>query len=344
MASRRNPYAVENPYGKASTGTQGVNDAIYKQGGGKNFFTDEASQVVEGFGGGAGIVEGVFTGDGRKIKEGIGHVANSVGSALSAAPIRNALKGPDPSYYGGSKGAGAAMQARNDAGIMAGMDTAGAGVGVAGTAANMAGGTYNQAGTLGQMGVALGGQGIYGQNQALDASIGAAGTQVGSLAEQMARQQTEQQARQMVGQAAAARGGNQAAAIRGAQQVAAQQAAQTNGQLALLRLQEEQDRRAAMVQAQQFAAGQYGGQAQLGFGTAGDALGVQNAATGQVNQAGSTIGQIGTTTTGQFLDAETEQAKAQLAADQANQEAKSKHKAGLLKGLSSGIASIWGGG
>lgn len=344
MASKKNPYKDETPYGKASKGTDGVNDAIYKEGGGRNFFTDEAAQVVEGFGGGAGIVEGVFTGDGRKIKEGIGRVANSVGSALSAAPLRNALKGPDSTYYGGSKEAGAAYQARDDAGIMAGMDTTGTAVDVAGSAVNMAGGTYDRANVLASTGYDLGGQGIGSQNAALDASIGAAGMQVGSLAEQMARQQTDQQARQLMGMASQARGGNQAAAMRTAQQVSAQQAAGTNQQLALLRLQEEQDRRAGMIQAQQFAAGQYGGQAELGYGTAGSALDVQNASTGQVNQAGSTIGEIGTTTTGQFLDAETARLQAQLEADQKTQEAKSAHKAGLLKGLSSGISSMYGGG
>lgn len=344
MASKKNPYAKSDPYGKASKGTQGVNDAIYKQGGGKNFFTDEASQVVEGFGGGAGIVEGVFTGNGRKIKEGIGRVANSVGSALSANGIRNALKGPDASYAGGGKDALAANRAQYDAGILAGGDQIGRGEAAAlygaGTAADAAGMGAGLYGT----GMQLGDSGIGGQNAALDASIAASQRNVASLAEAQQRAANDELGRRMLGQAAAARGGNQAAAIRGAQQVGSQNALQTNQQLGLLRLQEDQAQRAAQIQAQQFAAGQYGQQAQLGYGTA-------NQGAGQVNTAASTIGGIGgdimnagNATQGQFLQAEIEQNKAQLAADQATQEAKSKHKAGLLKGLTSGIASIYGGG
>ena len=337
-------------------GTDKANEGIGKVAG-KGFFADEGKQITNLTGGSTETAEGIFTGDFGKVKHDAGNMAKSFGSALSAAPLRNALRGPESVYAGGSKEALEANRAQYDAGILAGQGQVGRGEGlafagadVAGQAAGMAQGTYGAAGGLYGTGTQLGASGIGSQNAALGASIASAGTQTGSLAEALARQTTQEQGQQMMGQAASARGGNQAAAIRGAQVQASQNALATNQQIGLMRLQEERARQDAITQAQQFAAGQYGNQAQLGYGTAEAGLGAQNAATGQVNAAGSTIGGIGgsvmgagTTTQGQFLNAEVQQNTAQANADMEIQKAKSAHKAGLLKGLSSSVGSMFGG-
>lgn len=276
-----------------------------------------------------------------------GNYGNAVYNAVVGKPgiqaARNLLQGPKGTVVGGSLGALDANRQQYDQGILAGQDQLARGEGVsmygadtAATAAGMGGGLYDA-------GMGMGASGIGGQNRALAASIAAAGQDVGSVARAQQQMATDAQARQMQSMAASARGGNAASALRNAAAQGSANQLQVNQQLAVMRMQEAESRRAAQQQAQQFAAQQYGERAATGYNAA-------NAGAGQVNTAGSTIGGIGsnimgsgTQNTKTFVDAETEQNVEQAKIDAETQKAKAAHRKGILDMIGKG-ASMMGGG
>lgn len=271
---------------------------------------------------------------------------------------RNLLQGPKGSYMGGSKEALEANRQQYDQGILSGQDqnARGEGIAMAGAdtlqqGAGMAGGAYDAGMGLSAMGTGIGLGSLGQQSGYLGSSLDAARTDVGSQALAQQQMANDANAKRMMAQAASARGGNAAAAMRNAQAQASANQLDTNQQLALLRMKEAESKRDAQIQANQYAAGQMGQNAQMGFSTASAGLGAANSATGNVLQAGSGIGSIGgqimgsgTQNTSTFVNAELEQNKAQLEADQKLQEAKAKHRAGIIGAISKGIGSMAGGG
>lgn len=283
---------------------------------------------------------------------------NAAYGAPGWAAARELLKGPRGVYMGGSQDALAANRNQYDAGILGGQGQNARGEGIAmagadtlGTAAEMGMGTYGAGMGLAGLGMGIGSRALDAQGRSLTGALDTARTDIGSQAALQQQMANAAQTNTMMKTAAAARGGNAAAALRSATAQGASNQIATNNNLALLRMQEAKDRRDAQIQAQQFAAGVQGDNAQLGFGTAAQGLGVANNATGQVNNAGSGIGAIGgsimgsgNTATSTFVNAEVEQNKSQLAADQATEEAKRKHKAGILGGISKAVGGMFGGG
>ena len=311
-------------------------------------FTDTMGGMAQG-------IQGVFSGDKKQAKEGVKRLGEGMLSAATGGALRAMNNPPPKSYMGGSAEALNAKRAQYEQGMLLGLGQnargelmAGQGAGIAGVGAAMGGGTYDAAGNLYGTGMGIGASGIGAQDAAIGQAINTAGMQVGSLAAAQQQMANDANSRQMMAQASAARGGNQAAAMRNAQAQGSQNALVTNQQLGLMRLKEEQDRKDSMVQAQQFAASQYGDRASMGYGTATQGLGAQNTATGQVLTAGSTIGQIGSNVMGSgndqskaFLNAEVEQNKAQLESDKANASAKQAAKGGVGGIVGKVIGSIF---
>lgn len=285
-------------------------------------------------------------------------VVNTAYGAPGWAAAKDMLKPQAHTYVGGSPEALAANRAQYDAGIQTGQGYTANGMNMAGVGANVALGAVplaqqQNAAAMGMWGagMGLGQQGTAAQNAAIGASIASARQNVGSQAQLQQQMANDAQARQMMAMASAARGGNQAAAMRNANAQASQNALITNQQLGLMRLQEAQNRRDAITQAQQYAAAQYGGQAGLGYGTAAQGLGAANQASGQIGQIGGTVGGIGTAIAGagnqmqgQYLNAELDNNRTQAEMDARWQEADAKRRAGLVKGISQGIGSMFGGG
>jgi len=287
-------------------------------------------QITQSVEGGSQLTQGIATGNKRLLKEGAKNVGESALSTLTDVGGLNSLNEPpaavtvDRSQYGGSQDAADAIRSRNAAGMSAGNTITNAGVGVLGQAANQAGRNNDLGTNIAGTGTRLGAAGVGNQNSALGASLRAANQDVGSVAAAQQQIATDKQAQQMMAQAASARGGSQAAAIQGAQAQAAANGLATSQQLGLLRLQEAENRRAGVVQAQQNAANQYGNQAALGYNTALGGVGAANTSTGQLGQIGGTVAGVGTTTTGQYLNADTNQNASQLAADSAAAQAQAK--------------------
>ena len=302
--------------------------------------------AYNGIYGGGQVVGGVLTGK---------RLGQSVISSITAGPLR-ALNNPPPrQYMGGSKEALEAKRAQYEQGMIAGVDqnsrgeaTAMQGANVAGQGAVMGAGTYDTAMNLASTGQNVAQGGMASQDAMLGSSVANASQQLGSLAAAQQQMANDTQARQMQAQAAAARGGNSAAAMRNADMQSSQNALVNNQQLGAMRLQEEQARNARITQAEQVAAGQYGDRAAMGYGTAAQGLGAANTATGQVVNAGSTIGNIGgntmqsgNTMSGNFINAEVAQNKAQLDADEKNASAKQGAKGGVLGMVGKAIGSIF---
>ena len=291
----------------------------------------------------AQIASGVYKGDWGQAKRGLKNVGKSVLSAVTGGAWQPLNRGPKPQHFGGSPEAAAGLASRNAEGVARGLGATGAGIGVIGQAIGMAendrwGGVH-----LSNAGIRAAGSGLRGQDQALAASRDAARREVASIAERQMQQGNQQQNAAMLAQAASARGGNQAAAMRMAQAQAAQNNITTNQNTGMMRLAEEQQQRAGEVQANQFAAGQLGDRAKLGYGTAAAGLSAAGAATGRVGSFGTAVGQLGNQSTGQFLDAETDQNKAQLEADVSKAKDDKKAQGGALGVVGKVIGSIFGG-
>lgn len=274
------------------------------------------------------------------------------------AAAKDMMKPQSHVYMGGSPDALAANRQQYDQGIQAGQGYTAQGVGMANQGANIIGSAVPLAQQQRDAGMAMYGiglgtgvGGIGRQDSMLNSSIANASRNVGSAAQLQQQMATDAQGRQMAMMAASARGGNQAAAMRNAAAQGSQNALASNQQLALMRLQEAQNQRDAITQAQQYAAGQYGGQAQLGYGVAAQGLGAATQNSGQIGQLGQGIGGIGSNIAGvgnqmqgTYTNAEIANNEAQLKADQAWQEADAKRRAGLVKGISSAVGSMFGGG
>jgi hypothetical protein len=291
-----------------------------------------------------------------------GNYGNAAYNALVGKPgiqaARTLLSGPKGTAMGGSLAALDANRQQYDQGILAGQDQNARGEGIAMAGADLASlagdmgmGAYGAGMGIAGLGAGAIGSGFQGQNSMLGQSLQTAGMDVGSVARQQQQIANDQIAGRMMAQAAAARGGNQAAAMRNAGMQASANQLQTNQQLALMRQQEMVDRRNAQLQAQQFAASQYGDRAALGFSGAAQGLGAATNAGGLVNQAGSTIGGIGgnimgsgTQNTGNFLDAEVTQNAKQAEIDQKHQEAKAAHRKGIMDMIGKGASMMGGGG
>jgi hypothetical protein len=291
-----------------------------------------------------------------------GNYGNGAYNALVGKPglqaFRTLMAGPKGTAMGGSLAALDANRQQYDQGILAGQDQNARGEGIAMAGADLAGlagdmgmGAYGAGMGIAGLGAGAIGSGFGGQNAALGVLRNTAGMDVGSAAQLQQQMANDQLSSQMMGNAAAARGGNAAAALRNASMQASANQLQTNQQLALMRQQEAIAQRDAKMQAAQFEASQYGDRAALGFSGAAQGLGAANAAGGLVNQAGSTIGGIGggimgsgTQNTGNFLDAEVAQNKAQAEIDQKHQEAKAAHRKGIMDMIGKGASMMGGGG
>lgn len=278
---------------------------------------------------------------------------------------------PKDQWLGGSSAAAADMMNRYKGGQAAGQGQIDQGIATVGTGL----GTLEQAQGLAGQDVDLARQ-YAGQGQGL--GLAAIGVQDAAFANQArmgrealatAREQgpsaaqaqmlagLDQSQRAMMAQAAAARGGNQAAAIAAAQGTGAAMASDVARQAAILRAQEEAQRRANIMAAQSQLAGFSGQQAQMlgqragmGFGMQGQGLGLSQGATGQLAGIGSAqagAGQaqanMGVAQQGNYLTAEQQAAQAQLQASQATQEARARYRGGVLSGISSGLGSMFGG-
>jgi hypothetical protein len=244
---------------------------------------------------------------------------------------------------------------RGEEGIDQGLKTLGsaqgtaAGLGVAASNYGVQGQGIGQAGMLAQD-AAMG-----RQNDVTLAMLGTAAQQGPSAAQAQMQMGLDQSRRAMMAQAASARGGNQAAAMRNAQAQGSQMALDVNQQAGVLRAQEANAQRQALLGAQAQAAGIYGGQQQMmgqragmGYGMQGQGLGLQQGANAQLADIGNTqagIGQaranMGVQQQANYLGAETEANKAQLEASQSGEEAKNKSKGGILGGIGSALGGIF---
>lgn len=175
-----------------------------------------------------------------------------------------------------------------------------------------------------------------------------------SVAEALARQNQSANARTMMAQAAAARGGNQAAALRSAQATGAQNSLQTGEQLAALRAQEEQQRLARVIQAQQATAAlnmqsraqndQLGLSLQnAGLGQALARAGLQNQATGNQISAASGMGQLGLGLQNLYTGTNLQRDLAQLQQEQEDQNQRAAFIGGLIQTGGKAVGSMMGG-
>lgn len=305
------------------------------------FLGTVGKEITNSVGGTAKVVGGVLDGNKREIKEGAKMFGESVLSATTGGALRSLNKPPPKSHYGGSAEEAAALKARNAAGIDAGLGVTDSGLQVIGTAVGQAGQNRNVGLGMVREGGQVANTGMLSQDARINASLAAANQPVNSVAEAQMRMAADRNNAQMMAQASAARGGNQAAALRSAQAIGSQNSLETNQQAGLLRLQEEQARRAGIVQANQSAAGMYGDRAQLGYSVAGQGLGAATTATGQTGQLGQAVTQVGTTTTGQFLGADTAQNQAQIQADAKWADEAQKSKGGVAGVVGKVIGSIF---
>lgn len=303
-------------------------------------FAKEGVKVV----GGAGqLAKGVFTGNTGAMKEGAKNLGSGLLSTFTGGAWSGLNKPPAKQYYGGSAENAAQIGARNARGVAAGGQILNQGLGVVGTAVDQAAANRQHAMNLSSDGLDAANVGMGGQTAALAAAQRAAQRDVGSIAAAQQAQANQQQNMAMQAQAAQARGGNQAAAMMGAQAQASANNLQNAQNLGMMRLAEAQQQRAGEVQARQFAAGQMGDRAQLGFSTALGGLGAANTSAGQLGNFGGVVGQLGSQTTGQFLDAEQAQFGKQLEVDTGHANAAKKAQGGALGVVGKVVGSVLGG-
>jgi hypothetical protein len=278
---------------------------------------------------------------------------------------------PKDQWLGGSRGALDDLRRRYQGGQVSGQGQIDAGMGGvdaglatltgAGAGAQQnaaAAGAYGAQGqgiglaALGVQDAAIANQNRYGRDM-----LATAQQQGPSAAEAQMQMGLDRTQRGMMAQASEARGGNQAAAMSGAQATGAQMALDVNQQASVLRAQEEDRRRQAIMGAQGNLASIAGQQQQvlgqragMGFGMQGQGLGLAQGSNAQLMDVGSAQGQLGLGRAnvglgqqGNYLSAEAQANAAQLGASQATEEAKAKYKGGVLSGFSSGLGSMFGG-
>lgn len=301
--------AAGKPSEKISEGVNALGTKLDKIGETQPIVGTLGKQGTDSVAGAATATTGLFKGNKRMIKEGVQQIGKSALSTLTDVGGLNSMNDPGkkaqiaPTAFGGTPEAAALKTARNADGMATGMGYVDQGV--AGLSGNAAMG--NQ---LANSGLSLGASGVAGQDRALGGLLGTANTQVGSLAQAQQNMASQQLAQQMNAQAASARGGNQAAAMQGAQAQGSMNALQTNQQLGLMRLQEEQARKQDIMGAQTVAANAMGQRASLGYGTAAQGIGAST-------QANSNIAGVGAGINKDYLGADVAQDKAQLDADTA---------------------------
>ena len=260
-----------------------------------------------------------------------------------------------PTYLGGSAEAQAALQQQYQAGIGQGGMLQAYGVGVADQGVNMLGaasgaaaGDRMNANAMIAQGNAIGQQGLQLQGNAALNAVEAAKQRTDSAALMQMRQGMDQANAAAMARAASARGGNQAAAMR----MAAADAANANQNVvagsALMRANEDAARQQRIMQANQFASQAFGQQGALGYGMQGQGVGYGLQATntqanigGQVADVGLGQGQLGTQTTGQYLDAQARSNESIMGASQKQQAAELEQKGGMIGGLMGGLGSLF---
>lgn len=328
-----------------------------------------AKEHVDQLAGAGKSISGIANGNYKEFGRGTAQFAKGIAGSLTGG-IFGMNKAPDPTYIGGSAEALDARRQQQAQGIGQGQAYTAGGMDTSAVGAQMLGGAYDQAGMdraratgFATAGMGIGGQGIAGQQAALgrqNAMLGnlvnTAQQQGPSAAQAQMQMGLDQSQNAMMAQAAAARGGNAASAMRTAQANGAQLAGQVNQQAAMLRAQEAQQHQANVMNAQQIAAGAYGGQqaqagqtAQLGYGMAGQGLGLSQGSTGQQGQMGASVGSIGlgqaqagNQMQGNYLGAQTSADNAQLDADTKQSSAKQASKGGIMGAAGKLIGSIFG--
>lgn len=260
-----------------------------------------------------------------------------------------------PTYLGGSAEAQAALQQQYAAGIgqggmlqAYGVSNADQGIGMLGAASNAAMGDRMNANAMIAQGNAIGQQGLQLQGNAALNAVEAAKQRTDSAALMQMRTGMDQANAAAMARAASARGGNQAAAMR----MAAADAANANQNVvassALMRANEDAARQQRIMQANQFASQAFGQQGALGYGMQGQGVGYGLQATGtQANIAGQVAdvglgqAQLGTQTTGQYLDAQARSNESIMDASQKRQAAELEQKGGMIGGIVSGIGGLF---
>lgn len=299
----------------------------------------EGGQIFGGIGEG---IAGVFKGNKNQMKSGLRHMGEGIASTLTLGALGGVNKGIKQQYFGGSQEQAQMLQDRANAGIATGQGYVNSGADRMDTAANMSNDDRTMAQNLSHQGQNIVNRGMQSQDQALNNSIANAGQYIGSQAEQQMRQANQANTNNMMAQAAQARGGNQAAAMRGAQAQASNNAIATNQQTGMLRLQEAQDRKNSMIQAQQNAATQMGARASMGINAQTQGQQLAQGATQTLGNIGNQLANTGNQNLGQYLNAQTEQNKAQLNFDLEKAKSDKKGQGGILGLTGKVIGSVFG--